>query len=192
MGDTVDLAQDGIERAHAAHATHGDHTARRVAILISALAASLALAEMGEKSAQNAYLTHHISLSDNYAFYQARTVRWSLAGAEAELLESLPNAADAAVHQRADAARAEAARLNDDAKSQGRKQLLVQAKAIEAARDTAFHRYEEFEIVVGALQIAIVLASVSVVTRMLEMSWAAGAIGGCAALYGLLVAGGAV
>jgi len=47
----------------------------------------------------------------------------------------------------------------------GMKQLGERAKGQEAERDAAFHRYHEFELVVGALQIAIVLASVSVVTR---------------------------
>ncbi|MBU6499228.1 MAG: DUF4337 family protein, partial [Rhodospirillales bacterium] len=56
------------------------------------------------------------------------------------------------------------------------------------ARDHQFHRYHLFEIVVGALQIAIVLASVSVVTRVNLLAVGAGLLGGGAGLFGLAVA----
>ena len=46
------------------------------------------------------------------------------------------------------------------------KQLADQAKEKEVLRDEAIHRYHNYEYAVGALEIAIVLASVSVVTRM--------------------------
>ena len=193
MSDDLEQAQKGLEHAHDAahHPTHSDRSARRVAVLISALAAGLAIAEMGEKSAQNAYLAHHISTSDDWAFYQAKTLRAELAGQQAALLASLPNAADPAVVQRIAAARALQARLNDDEKTQGRKQLRAQAEAEARVRDAAGEHYHLYEIVVGALQIAIVLASVSVVTRMWLLAGVAGALGGAAAVFGLVVAAGA-
>ena len=55
MSDDIEQAQQGLEHAHeanAAHPTHNDRGARRVAVLISALAAALAIAEMQEKGAQ--------------------------------------------------------------------------------------------------------------------------------------------
>ncbi len=186
MGESLERAQEGMEHAHEAQ-QHGDGSARRIAIGISVLAAALALAEMQEKGAQNAYMTHHIEVSDDYAFYQAKTVRANLYATEAETLASLPNAADPAVRARIDAARATAARLEDDDKTQGRKQLLAQAEAHKEQREAQFHRYELFEIVVGALQIAIVLASVSVVTRIRSLAWAAGAIGAGAIVAGVLI-----
>jgi hypothetical protein len=92
------------------------------------------------------------------------------------------------IRKRAEAARATAARLDDDEKTQGRKQLRAQAEQKERLRDEAFEHYHKYEGVVGALQITIVLASVSVVTRMRLLALAAGAIGGLAALYGIGVA----
>jgi hypothetical protein len=74
----------------------------------------------------------------------------------------------------------------------GMKQLGERAKGQEAERDAAFHRYHEFELVVGALQIAIVLASVSVVTRVTPLAFGAGMIGCIAAIYGVLVAQGVI
>ena len=48
-------------------------------------------------------------------------------------------------------------------------------------RDEAEHRYHNYEYAVGALEIAIVLASVSVITGMRALTFAAAAIGAGAA-----------
>jgi hypothetical protein len=188
MSNTIEQAQQGLEHAHEAASEHNDRGAQRVAILISALAAALALAEMSEKASQNEYLTHHIAASDTWAFYQAKNIRAETQRATADILDSLPNAADPGVRQRAEASRAEAARLDDDEKTTGRKQLKEKAQEIERQRNEAFEHYHHFERVVGALQISIVLASVSIVTRTRPLAWIAGVIGGAAALYGVGVA----
>ncbi len=188
MSGTIEQAQQGLEHAqeaNEAHPEHNDTGARKVAILISVLAAALALAEMSEKASQNEYLTHHIAASDAWAFYQAKTIRADMHRGVATVLQSLPDAAAPEMRKRAEAEQAEAARLDDDEKSRGRKQLSAEAKEIERLRDTAFEEYHKFERVVGALQISIVLASVSVVTRIKALAWVAGVLGGGAALYGL-------
>ena len=68
------------------------------------------------------------------------------------------------------------------------KQLAEKAKRNERDRDRAFHKYHGYEYTVGALEIGIVLASVSVVTRMRPLGIAAGVIGLAAGLFGLAVA----
>ena len=178
MGDTLERAREAMEAAR-------ENDARHIAIVISILAAALALAEMQEKGAQNQYLTQHIAVSDSYAYEQAKGVRASEQLATATVLESLPNAADPAVAKRAADARAEAARLVDDPKS-GRKAILAEAKDHEEQREAQHHRYEMFELVVGALQIAIVLASVSVVTGVRTLAFVATAIGVAAIAAGVL------
>lgn len=187
MSETIDHAREGIHHAHSEPHQHTDRTARRIAVLIAVLAAALALAEMGEKAAQNAYLTHHISLSDDWAFYQAKNARAAVLAAEAGVLANLPNAADAGPQAEIKRARDNEARLRDEPNGDGMKQLAERAKVQEAARDTAFHHYHEFELVVGALQISIVLASIAVVTRIVALAFGAGAIGAIAAGYGLMV-----
>jgi len=100
MSDTIEQAQQGME--HAEHAAkHGDvePSARKTAVLIAILAACLALAEMGEKASQNEYLTHHISVSDTFAFLQGKNARRAAYDSAADVIESLP-AQDAAAHQR--------------------------------------------------------------------------------------------
>jgi hypothetical protein len=181
-----------IERAHETieeHASHSDPWARGVAVLVSVLAAVLAITEIGGKKAQNAYLTHHVALSNDWAFYQAKNLRSVVRTSEADLLASLPNAADPAVQVRIKEAKDYAARMRDDPEGgEGMKQLAVTAKDQEAARDAAEHRYHSFEYVAGALQIAIVLASVSVVTRTRALTFGAAAIGAIATAVSLGIA----
>jgi hypothetical protein len=182
MTDSLEFAKEDLH--HAAHgAGHQDGSARKVAVLIAVLAAGLALCEMAEKGAQNAYLTQHIQAADDWAFYQAKTIRANLYITHAETLEALGKPADKA--------RETAARLNDDPKGgEGRVQLLAKAKLSEGARDHSFHNYHLFEGAVGALQIAIVLASVSVVTRVGALALGAGVLGLGAVVFAGLVAAG--
>jgi hypothetical protein len=191
MSETIEHAKEAIEHAH--HATHGgghddDHFARNVAILVAVLAAALAIGEMGEKSAQNAYLTYHVTASDDWAFYQAKNIRSNLYSLHADLLESLPGNTDPAVRKKIEAARGVAHRLDDDEASLGRKQAAVKARASEQQRDRAFHIYHMYELVVGALQIGIVLSSVAIVSRMKALAGAAGLLGAAATAAGLAVA----
>ncbi len=93
----------------------------------------------------------------------------------------------------APAAQAEARRLTDDSeRGNGGKQIQARADAEGRARDAALHRYEWYEIVTSALQIAIVLASVSVVTRVAAVSWVGAGLGLLAGGLAVLVAAGAV
>lgn len=189
MSDSMERAHETIEEAHHQRA---DPWAVRTAVLVSFLAAGLALTEIGGKSAQNAYLTDHIAVSDDWAFYQAKNLRTVVLGSQINVLESLPNASDAAIQEKIKAARAEQARLRDDAATNGMKQLEAQANQRTGERDHAFHRYHLYEYAAGALEIAIVLASVSVVTRIRPLTIGAGVIGALAGILGLATALGAV
>ena len=185
MSESMERAHETIEE----HAPHADPWARRVAMLVSLLAAALAITEIGGKQAQNAYLTHHVSLSNDWAFFQARNVRAVVRTSEAEMLASLPNAADPAIQARIKEARENAARMHDDPVSgDGMKQLQAKAHQEEADRDHAAHRYHNFEYAVGGLEIAIVLASVSVITRMRALTMGAAVIGAGATIVALGVA----
>ena len=185
MSESIDRATEAIEDANDAEEHQQDGSARNVAVLIAALAAALALSEMAEKGAQNDFLTFHVQATDDWNFYQAKTIRSTVYSVEADTLESLPSAADPEVRKRIDAARAQAKRLDDDEKTLGRKQLMEKAHASEEMRQAAFERFHLFEAVVGALEIAIVLASVSVVTRVRQLAIGAAVLGVVAALFGL-------
>jgi hypothetical protein len=183
---------ESMERAHETieeHAEHSDPWARRVAVLVSVLAAVLAMTEIGGKQAQNAYLTHHVSLSNDWAFYQAKNLRAVVRTSEADLLASLPNASDPVIQARIKEAKEYADRMRDDPKTgEGMKQIAVTAQAKEAARDEAEHRYHGYEYSTGALEIAIVLASVSIVTRMRALTFVAAAVGAIAGAASIAIA----
>ena len=181
-----------MERAHETMHGHGhapaDPWARGVAVLVSVLAATLALSDIGGKSALTTYLTHHIGVSNDWAFYQAKNNRATVRLTEASMLESLPNASDPAIQARIKEAKDYAARMRDDpVAGDGMKQLMAKAKTGEHIRDEAFHQYHGYELTVGGLEIAIVLASVSVITAMRPLTIGAGLVGLAAALHGAAV-----
>jgi hypothetical protein len=189
MSEAIEHAKESIEHAQHAHHQEGHNAARWIAVLIAVLAAALAICDMAAKSSQNSYLTYHIALSNDYAFYQAKNARATIRSTEATLLESLPNApGNEAIQAKIKEARAQEARLRDEPGKDGMKQLMEMAEQNKAKRAAAEHTYHAFEFVVGLLQISIVLASVSVVTRMSVMAYGAGLLGGGAALYALLAA----
>lgn len=193
MVDPVETAQEQIEKAHeAAHELHEetDHWPRWMAVAVSCLAASLALVDLGAKSSQTAYLTHNISASDTWNAYQGKNLRANLWNTQAVLLESLPNAADPAIRERIKTAQSEAVRMRDEPEAgDGMKQLKAKAEDQEREREVAFHAYHGFEYTSSALEISIVLASVSVVTRVHALGIVATGIGMLAAGYGLAVFG---
>ena len=193
MGESIEHAREALERAHEAHTEHGDAAARWVAVLVALFATALALADVGEKASQTAFLMNHISVSDDYAYYQAKNQRVLTLESLVAVLENLPAPSGPTVAARIAEARRTQAQLQDDAASgKGMKQLLAQAAQHERAAEHALHREHAFAAVAGALQISILLASVSIVTRARALTWGAGVLGGLAILAGLLTVAGAV
>jgi hypothetical protein len=184
-------AQEHLEHAAHEHAEHGhggtSHS--RAAVVIAILAAALALTEFAAKDAQTGYLTNHIAASDTWAQYQAKSVRRTILTSEAELLASLPASNDPAVQKRiADAqanAQANADRMRSEPGSDGMEQLAEKAHEQEHLRDHEMHRTHTLEIASGGLQIAIVLASVSVVIDLPLFLIASIVLGLASAIYGL-------
>jgi hypothetical protein len=192
--DSVETTQESLEHAHHAAEHPTDYHAKQAALLIGMLAAALALCEMQEKQAQNAFLESHIAASDTWSFFQAKNIRATIAAQTATVLGSLPGAADdAAIQKRiADAHDAEARMRSEPTTGEGTKELAAKARALEEEREHNLHRYHHFEWVNGVLQISIVLASVSVVTRIRRLAWVAGTMGAIAAVSGLLLAIGVI
>ncbi len=186
-----EMAQETFEQhEHLQHHPDDDH-ARRAALVIGVLAATLAVCEMAERSSQNAYLAHHIGASNEFAFYQARQTRALMLNEMAQVMAALPPT-PATQKASADAA-SEAKRLTEDSdRGNGANQIQARAAAESAAREHALHRYEWFEYATSGLQIAIVLASVSVVTRVTRVMYVGAGLGVLAAALAVLVAAGVV
>jgi hypothetical protein len=184
-------AQEHLEHAAHEHAEHGhggtSHS--RAAVVIAILAAALALTEFAAKDAQTGYLTNHIAASDTWAQYQAKSVRRTILTSEAELLASLPASNDPAVQKavqkRIADASASADRMRSEPGGDGMEQLTEKAHEQEHVRDHEMHRTHTLEIASGGLQIAIVLASVSVVIDLPLFLIASIVLGLASAIYGL-------
>ena len=157
--------------------------AKRVAILISALAAFLAFAEMGGKNAQNTALISNQDAANMWAFFQAKTIRMTTMVTAAESMEAIV-AGVGSVADRAKALdqiakwKATAARYQSEPDTnEGRKELAERAKAAEAKRDQALTAYHRLEYGSAAFQLGIVLASASVVTGVAMLAYIAAGLG---------------
>ena len=60
---------------------------------------------------------------------------------------------------------------------EGRRELMARAIAAEAKRDTAMEKYHHYEVASAAFQIGIVLASATVITGMVVLSYLAAGSG---------------
>jgi hypothetical protein len=179
------------EQVH--EATHHKDTNKTVAILIAALAALLAICEMGGKNAQNVALISNQDASNLWAFFQAKTIRMTAVGTAAETLdalgiEALPPAQREKAAKQIAKWKATAERYNSEPETrEGRKELAVRAKEAEAQRDKALSAYHNFEFGSAAFQIAIVLASASIITGVAALAYIAiglGAVGTALAALG--------
>ena len=156
------------------HADHGGN--KGVALLISVLALVLALSETLGKSAQTTALGYNIEASNLWAFFQAKTIRQTTLRAAAEQMEVLSESEKA--KKQIDTWKKTAARYQDEPDTgEGRNQLAERAKVAEKKRDLALAAYHHFEMSSASVQIAIVLASASIITTMPALFWTAGALG---------------
>ena len=194
---TIEHAREGIEHAHhaSAHPAGGnDRFNRYIALLIAGLAATLALAEMAERSAQSRYMAHHIAVSNHWVFFGFKSTRARIVEQTATMLSLRPDAdSDPKVKAAIEDARKTSRRMREgEGDDPGTRQIEQQARHEIVERDHANHEYHLLEFVTSALQIAIVLASVSVVTRVRLMAAVGGAMGLAAAVAGLLIKTGVI
>ena len=112
-------------------------------------------------------------------------MRRTILTSEAELLASLPASNDPAVQKRIADARGSADRMRSEPGGDGMEQLTEKAHEQEHVRDHEMHRTHTLEIASGGLQIAIVLASVSVVIDLPLFMIASIVLGLASAIYGL-------
>jgi hypothetical protein len=167
---------------HSEHIEHASHSNKGIALLISVLALFLALSETLGKSAQTAAISFNVQASDDWAFYQAKTIRMGQLQTAADTLTLLTkSAADAdvkaAAAKQVEVWRKEAARNDDDPGRTGRKQLMEKARESEERRETSLARYHNYEFASAAFQIGIVLASATIITSMIWLAWVAGGLG---------------
>lgn len=150
-----------------AHVDHGGD--KRIALLIAILALFLAIVETGAKSAQTEALARNIEAANLWSFFQARTIRQTTVRTAAEEAELAKAAASAELKTAIEAQqkrwRDTAARWESEPETgEGRKELMERARKAEAIRDRSMAAYHLFEYGAAAFQVAIVVASASIVT----------------------------
>lgn len=156
---------------------------KNIAILIAVLAAFLALSETAGKAAQTNYLTLNIEAANLWAFFQAKTIRQTAVRTAAEEIRAMlgsdmPAPQAERVQRQLAAWQATVERWESEPSTQeGRRELMARAQAAEARRDVSFAAYHQYEYSSAAYQLAIVLASASVVTGVALLGWVAGGLG---------------
>lgn len=162
------------------HAEH--HGNKGVALLISILALVLAFAETLGKSAQTNALALNIEASNLWAFFQAKTIRQTVLRTAAEQTQLAK--VDDKSRQQIEKWRDTAQRYQSEPETgEGREQLAARAKEAEKKRDRSMAAYHHYELASAAMQIAIVLASASIIAEIAALVWIAGGLGVVAAVF---------
>ena len=169
-----------MAHGHGGHADHGGN--KEVALLIAVLALVLAFAETLGKGAQTAALAYNIEASNLWAFFQAKTIRQTVLRTAAEQTEAASSS---------EASRKQAGKWKETAQryqsepdtGEGREQLAARAKEAEKKRDRSMAAYHHYELASAAVQIAIVLASASIITAMPLLAWLGGLLGVVGVLF---------
>jgi hypothetical protein len=173
----------------AGHA-HVDHSGdKRIALLIAILALFLAVVETGAKSAQTEALARNVEAANLWSFFQARTIRQTTLRTAAEEAELAKGAATgelkAAIEAQQKRWRDSVARWESEPDTgEGRKELSERARKAEAVRDRSMAAYHLFEYAAAAFQVAIVVASASIITGVPLLAMGGMALGVAGAVLG--------
>ncbi|GJE58919.1 DUF4337 domain-containing protein [Methylobacterium trifolii] len=152
---------------------------KRVALLISILALFLAFSETLGKAAQTDAIGSNVEAANQWAYFQARTIRGTVLKTADEALALIPPGPnqDAVQAKRAEWAKTLARWESEPATGEGRKELAEKAKASQDRRDLSLLRYHHYELASAAFQIGIVLASAEVITGIAILVFAGGFLG---------------
>ncbi|HEV2863776.1 MAG TPA: DUF4337 domain-containing protein [Pyrinomonadaceae bacterium] len=169
-----------------------------VAIVIALMAMLLAITSLGGGNAAEDVANNNIHASDTWAFYQAKSIRQTTMRVAADELEAqlranpnMPPEAREFIQSKVDEYRRTADRYESEPdkddpdnplKGEGRKQLTARAQDYEAKREAAQLQDPNFDFAEALFQIAIVLASVSILAGSRNLLLVAVAVGAAATL----------
>jgi Domain of unknown function (DUF4337) len=155
-----------------------------IAIYIALLAVLLSVCSIGGGNSTKDSTRTNIQASDTWNFYQAKNMRQTSYKLAAEALQlrlgepALPEAQRKQIEEKLAAYNAEVARLETDpARGEGKKELVAKAKDLESQRDLALKQDPYFDYSGAFLQIAVVLASASLVLGNRMLLAASGLLG---------------
>jgi hypothetical protein len=142
------------------------------AVYIAILAVALSICSVGGGNSTKDATARNIEASNAWAFFQAKNIRRNDVRIEINELElrlatdtTLSAPAKAAVEERLKQYRDQEAHLTSEPETgEGVKELMARGKALETQRDVAMRKDPYFDYGQALLQIAIVLASVAIIT----------------------------
>jgi Domain of unknown function (DUF4337) len=145
---------------------------RLIAVYIGILAVALAICSVGAGNATKDATARNIEAANAWAFFQAKNIRRNDIRLQIDSLElkittepDLPAAARSVIEDKLKGYRAYEARLTSEPDTgEGVEELKLRGKTLEAQRDVAMSKDPYFDYGQALLQIAIVLASVSIIT----------------------------
>jgi uncharacterized membrane protein YgdD (TMEM256/DUF423 family) len=187
MTDISDSAADTV-----------DARSRWTGVFIGILAVLLAICSMGGDNASKDANRANIDATNTWAFFQAKNmrrqaVRLAIDDLQLRILSepNMPANARTAVDTKLAEYKAQEQRLTSDPdKQEGLDELFVKGKALEAVRDAALAKDPYFDWAQALLQIGIVIASVSIISRswsLLLFAAVLGVAGGLLMLDGFLM-----
>jgi hypothetical protein len=196
------MAWDELDRLTAEENLRGAE--KWIGVYIAVLAVVLALCAMGGGNAAKEATIKNIEATNTWAFFQAKNMRRHVLRLQADELElrlatesGLSDAARTTIASKIADYRAQDRILTEDPdrpveQREGLDQLWSKGKSLEAARDVAARKDPYFDYAEALLQIAIVLASVSLISRyrviLLAASAALGLLGALLTINGFSLA----
>lgn len=174
MNDAMDRALEMISDQQQAQ----EQFRIRGGFLIAGLAVVLAIATLLGNNADQDVIQYSILTADTYSFFQAKNVRQTMYKLQQDELKlrlndpALPAEEKETVQSLADNYGKTVARYdsepdptdpNNPLKGEGKKELLARAQFLEAQRDQAMERGNNYDYASVLLQIAIVVASASII-----------------------------
>jgi Domain of unknown function (DUF4337) len=173
-------AHESMEQADQAKEASSEN--KKIALLIAVIALCLSLSETLGKGAQTESIAKNVEASNLWAFFQAKSIRRTVVQTAAEQGKlSLSTAGDdatrAAMQKQIDDWQKNAARYRSEPETgEGTEQLSERAKHAEEERNIATQKYHHFELASAAFQIAIVLASATIITGIVALAWISGVL----------------
>ena len=154
-------ATENIESAQHAHESGN----KKLALLIAILALFLAITETLSKSYQTEVIIKQQEASNWWSFFQAKSIRGFSAQIAKDQLILLGNEKNPKVQESINKLDQAIHKYNDDESTgEGKKQLAEKAKDAEHEVKIFMAKYEKMELAAGMLQVAIVLASATIIS----------------------------
>ena len=167
------MAEIEVPDPHEIHERGETSFGRRAALTTAVYAVVLSIAALGANNTVKEMLLSQQQSSDQWAFYQAKVIREHQYRGQKMLLEA--QLAEPSTLKGAERAKIEAlaAKFAEEEKRYNaeKKDIETEAKKLEAARDHRRERHPYFEFGEVLLQIAIVSASVAILSTSRQIFW---------------------